>query len=324
MREWQHSHVERAVFEVARRLAVRIEQQRERARQLSQLGDIPDEERHRELGFSSGMTGDKNAQLQESQESQEQGHTPSETRGGTREDAIVLDGMRSGALTSFREAAQVINSAFAGAFAAFNTFREREPDGLERQMGSHVKHTWRPGAFKPSSLASASEVEAREAHDRKHFGGLFHNGYENSKKLKPELRVTGTARFMNSGRPHRMPSPSRHARLPRAKEHGTPAARSLRSAPTSAAKPAALSATPAKAPAAAATTANTPAAAATTANTPAAAATTANTPAAAATPAMAPAAAATTANTPAAAAAPANAPAANAPAADSAPAAMHL
>jgi len=75
-------------------------------------------------------------------------------------------------LSSFREAAETINSALEAAISSFNTFREQEaPKPLGQRVPSSAAA--RTMAFAPSSLASSHEKDIRESHDRRNFGGLL-------------------------------------------------------------------------------------------------------------------------------------------------------
>jgi hypothetical protein len=160
---------------IARRLAVRIEQHRERERQLEDRNVR--QVRMNQPGASATTDGmSKNVQLQE----QDQGScsAPASSVAADRSaEAQAING-RSGAVPNVLDSARgVIDSvrdAFAGAIKSFNRFREKEaPLPYAPRKLTHSQ-THRGMSFGPSSLEKPEAIAAREEHDRLNFGGAAH------------------------------------------------------------------------------------------------------------------------------------------------------
>ena len=160
---------------IARRLAVRIEQHRERERQLEDRNVR--QVRMNKSGASATTDGmSKNVQLQE----QDQGScsAPATSDAADRSaEAQAING-RSGAVPNVLESARgVIDSvrdAFAVAIKSFNRFRDKEaPLPYAPRKLTHSQ-THRGMSFGPSPLEKPEAIAAREEHDRLNFGGAAH------------------------------------------------------------------------------------------------------------------------------------------------------
>lgn len=164
---------------IARRLAVRIEQHRERERQLEDRNVR--QVRMNKPGASATTDGmSKNVQLQEQDQGLDRGScsAPASSVAADRSaEAQAING-RSGAVPNVLDSARgVIDSvrdAFAGAIKSFNRFREKEaPLPYAPRKLTHSQ-THRGMSFGPSSLEKPEAIAAREEHDRLNFGGAAH------------------------------------------------------------------------------------------------------------------------------------------------------
>jgi len=158
---------------IARRLAVRIEQQRERAEANGyNPSQLLLQHRTKGSGADSDRSLSKNVQLQE-QEQQGSTAPVADGSGASGQRGAVAGGANT-VLDSAREMAQAVSEAFAGALKSFNSFREREaplPYAPRKLTASRVAHGM---SFPPSSLARPDDIAKRDTNDRMHFGGAEH------------------------------------------------------------------------------------------------------------------------------------------------------
>lgn len=188
---------------ISRRLAMRLEQQQHRASHmadgvlfLEQKAEVAPAARHpiilaeghtvrpaikdQAAAASSANQGAKHLPVQEQEQSNlKQGSglvlgasAEAESVNSCSSTAAQTARKYSISLSTFREAAEAINSALDAALSSFKTFREQEaPKPLGQRVPSSAAA--RTMAFAPSSLASLHEKNIRESHDRRNFGGLL-------------------------------------------------------------------------------------------------------------------------------------------------------